>query len=82
MPLILSEKPALPRDLLKVPLLKATLDRRVRVLLRRAGGATSLMGTLRRLAYEHHLTFSGLLVQQVIDSPAELALWRGSPMAN
>ena len=77
--LILSERlSALPRDLLKVPLLKATLTEEFAFYYEEQEGRLSLMGTLRRLAYEHHLTFSDALVQQVIDSPAELALWRGN----
>jgi uncharacterized protein YfaA (DUF2138 family) len=77
--LVLSEKlAALPRDLLKVPLLKATLTEEFAFYYEEQEGRLSLMGTLRRIAYEHHLTFSDSMVQQLLDSPAELALWRGS----
>lgn len=77
--LILSERlSALPRDLLKVPLLKATLTEEFAFYYEEQEGRLSLMGTLRRLAYEHHLSVGDSLVQQVLDSPAELALWRGN----
>ena len=63
--LILSERlSALPRDLLKVPLLKATLTEEFAFYYEEQEGRLSLMGTLRRLAYEHHLSFGDSLVQQ------------------
>jgi uncharacterized protein YfaA (DUF2138 family) len=36
----------------------------------------SLVGTLKRLAYDHQLSWSDRLVATVIDAPAELSLWR------
>lgn len=77
--LILSEQLSrLPQDLLKIPLLKATLTEEFAFYYEEQEGRLSLMGTLRRLAYEHDLRLSDTLIQQVLDSPAELALWRGS----
>ncbi len=67
----------LPRDLLKVPLLKATLTEEFAFYYEQQEARLSLAGTLRRLAYEHELTISDQFIQQLLASPAELALWRG-----
>lgn len=67
----------LPRDLLKVPLLKATLTEEFAFYYEEQEARLSLAGTLRRLAYEHDLNIGDQLIQQLLASPAELALWRG-----
>lgn len=67
----------LPRDLLSVPLLQATLTEEFAFYYEEQEARLSLAGTLRRLAYEHNLTIGDQLIQQLLASPAELALWRG-----
>ena len=68
---------SLPKDLLRVPLLKKTLTEEFAFYYEEQESRLSLAGTLRRLAYEHQLNIGDKLIQQVLDSPAELALWRG-----
>jgi uncharacterized protein YfaA (DUF2138 family) len=68
---------SLPRDLLRVPLLKKTLTEEFAFYYEEQESRLSLAGTLRRLAYEHQLNIGDKLIQLVLDSPAELALWRG-----
>lgn len=67
----------LPRDLLEVPLLKAVLTEDFVFYYRHNSRLLGLDGTLRRIAYEHHLTFRDDLIAMVLDRPADIALWRG-----
>ena len=69
----------LPRDLLKVPLLKATLTEEFAFYYEEQEARLSLAGTLRRLAYEHDLNIGDQLIQLRImeDFPplADIRLW-------
>lgn len=66
----------LPRDVLKVPLLKDLLTEDFVFYYERGEDRLGLIGSLRRLAYEHDLKMNDRLVELVLDEPAELAFWR------
>jgi len=66
----------LPRDLLRVPLLKDTLSEDFVFYYEHNEERLSLAGSLRRIAYEHDLDWSDRLLQEVLDQPAEIAFWR------
>ncbi|WP_374328124.1 DUF2138 family protein [Azonexus sp.] len=66
----------LPRDLLRVPLLKDTLSEDFVFYYEHNEDRLSLTGSLRRIAYEHDLNWSDRLLQEVLDQPAEIAFWR------
>lgn len=67
----------LPRDLLAVPLLKAVLTEDFVFYYRRNSRLLGIEGTLRRIAYEHHLGLRDDIVATLLDRPADVALWRG-----
>lgn len=67
----------LPRDLLEVPLLKAVLTEDFVFYYKHNSRLLGLDGTLRRIAYEHHLSLRDDLVAMALDRPADIALWRG-----
>jgi len=76
--LILSEHlSALPRDLLRVPLLHDVLSEDFVSYYEINEARLSLAGTLRRIAYEHKLELGDEVIRRVLDEPAEVALWRG-----
>jgi uncharacterized protein YfaA (DUF2138 family) len=66
----------LPKDLAQAPLLKGILTNDVVHYYQDHPTRLSLLGTLKRLAYDHQLTWSDRLVATVIDAPAELSFWR------
>lgn len=68
----------LPRDLLSVPLLRDVLRKELAFYYEEQEDRLSLGGALKRIAYEHDLTWSDKLIRSVLDEPAELALWRGT----
>lgn len=68
---------ALPRDLLRVPLLHDVLSEDFVSYYEINEARLSLAGTLRRIAYEHKLEFGDEVIRRVLDEPAEVALWRG-----
>lgn len=67
----------LPKDLLKVPLLRDTLTEDFAFYYQEHEHKLSVLGTLRRVAYEHSLSLPENVALQVLNAPAELALWRG-----
>ncbi|WP_158881172.1 DUF2138 family protein [Rhodanobacter sp. L36] len=76
--LIRSERlSALPRDLLRVPLLHEVLSEDFVSYYEFNEGRLSLSGTLRRIAYEHQLDLGDEVIRQALDAPAEVALWHG-----
>jgi uncharacterized protein YfaA (DUF2138 family) len=76
--LIASERlAALPRDLLRVPLLHDVLREDFVDYYEHNESRLSLDGTLRRIAYEHHLDLRESLLRDALDAPADVALWRG-----
>lgn len=68
---------ALPRDMLKVPLLKTTLSEDFVFYYEQNEARLSLSGTLRRLAYERKLELGDELVSALLNRPGQLAFWRG-----
>jgi uncharacterized protein YfaA (DUF2138 family) len=68
----------LPRDLLAVPFLKETLTEDFVFYYETHADRLGLIGSLRRIIYEHDLTLQDTLVEQLFDQPADIALWRGA----
>ncbi|MEY4764503.1 MAG: hypothetical protein RI907_1176 [Pseudomonadota bacterium] len=66
----------LPRDLVQAPLLRGVLTDEVVHYYQDHPTRLSLMGTLKRLAFEHDLSWSDRLVATLMDAPGELSLWR------
>lgn len=66
----------LPRDLLAQPLFKDLLDEDFVFYYEHNADRLGLVGALRRIAYEHELQWPDRLVAEVLDEPAEVALWR------
>jgi uncharacterized protein YfaA (DUF2138 family) len=66
---------ALPRDLVALPGLRDVLTRDFVEYYEEHPDRLTLEGTLRRLAYEHGLSWQERLVASVLDAPAEVALW-------
>jgi len=67
----------LPRDVLKVPLLKELLDEDFVFYYEHSLERIRLTGTVRRIAYEHDLNFGDELLAYAFATPAHLALWKG-----
>lgn len=66
----------LPQDLAQAPLLRGVLNEDFVHYYEDHPAGLSLTGTLKRLAYDHHLTLADRLLATVLDAPGELALWR------
>ncbi|MCO7626267.1 DUF2138 domain-containing protein [Pseudomonas fluorescens] len=67
----------LPKDLLTVPFLKATLTEDFVFYYETHADRLGLIGSLRRIIYEHDLKLQDSLIEQLFDQPADVALWRG-----
>ncbi len=67
----------LPADLLRVPLARDVLTEEFVGYYESNDRRLALSGTLRRLAFEHSLSFPERVLESVFDEPAEVALWRG-----
>jgi len=68
----------LPKDLLAVPFLKETLTEDFVFYYEAHADRLGLIGSLRRIIYEHDLKLQDSLIEQLFDQPAEVALWRGA----
>lgn len=70
---------SLPRDIIKVPILKDVLTEDF-VFYYRDSGADwlSFRGALARLAFEHETDWPAKLLNWMLNGPAEIALWKGS----
>ncbi|MFW9080575.1 DUF2138 domain-containing protein [Pseudomonas sp. P2757] len=68
----------LPKDLLAVPFLKATLTEDFVFYYETHADRLGLIGSLRRIVYEHDLKLQDSLIEQLFDQPADVALWRGA----
>lgn len=66
----------LPRDLLAQPLFKDLLDEEFVFYYEQNADRLGLVGALRRIAYEHELEWSDRFVAEMLDEPADVALWR------
>jgi uncharacterized protein YfaA (DUF2138 family) len=69
---------ALPADLVNMPGLKAVLTQEFVNYYEEHPDRLSLEGSLRRLAFEHKLSWQEKLISGLLDAPGELALWRDS----
>ncbi|RAI64168.1 DUF2138 domain-containing protein [Pseudomonas fluorescens] len=67
----------LPKDLLAVPFLKETLTEDFVFYYETHADRLGLIGSLRRIIYEHDLKLQDTLIEQLFDQPADVALWRG-----
>ncbi|GFM57952.1 DUF2138 domain-containing protein [Pseudomonas cichorii] len=67
----------LPRDLLAVPFLKETLTEDFVFYYETHADRLGLIGSLRRIIYEYDLKLQDTLIEQLLDQPADIALWRG-----
>ncbi len=68
----------LPKDLLAVPFLKDTLTEDFVFYYEAHADRLGLIGSLRRIIYEHDLKLQDSLIEQLFDQPADVALWRGA----
>jgi uncharacterized protein YfaA (DUF2138 family) len=68
----------LPKDLLAVPFLKATLTEDFVFYYETHADRLGLIGSLRRIIYEHDLKLQDSLIEELFDQPADVALWRGA----
>lgn len=66
----------LPKDLLNVPLLRDTLTEDLVFYYEANADRLGLTGSLRRIIYEHDLQLRDNLLDELLDQPAEVALWR------
>jgi uncharacterized protein YfaA (DUF2138 family) len=66
----------LPPDLLRIPLAKDVLSEDFVDYYEHNENREALLGTLKRIAYEHRLDLSEQLLEKVFSEPAEVALWR------
>jgi uncharacterized protein YfaA (DUF2138 family) len=67
---------ALPRDLLTIPLARDVLREDFVFYYEQSEDRLGIKGSLRRIAYEHELTWGDQLIRMVLDEPAEVAVWR------
>ncbi|MDR7286622.1 uncharacterized protein YfaA (DUF2138 family) [Pseudomonas corrugata] len=68
----------LPKDLLAVPFLKETLTEDFVFYYEAHVDRLGLIGSLRRIIYEHDLKLQDSLIEQLFNQPADVALWRGA----
>ena len=68
---------SLPKDLLSAPLLRDTLTEDFVFYYEGNADRLGITGALRRIAYEHELGWRDDLIHDLLDQPAEVALWRG-----
>ncbi|MHC8379356.1 DUF2138 domain-containing protein [Pseudomonas sp. MDT1-16] len=68
----------LPKDLLAVPFLKETLTEDFVFYYETHADRLGLIGSLRRITYEHDLKLQDSLIEHLFDQPADVALWRGA----
>ncbi|EOU1333862.1 DUF2138 domain-containing protein [Cronobacter sakazakii] len=66
----------LPADILSVPLLKDTLTEDFVFYYQNNADKLGLTGSLQRIVYEHHLTLKDSLINELLNQPAKIALWR------
>lgn len=66
----------LPADLLSIPFLKNTLTEDFVFYYQHHADRLGLAGSLQRIIYEHELTLKDSLINELLDQPAEIALWR------
>ncbi|MBW7984894.1 DUF2138 domain-containing protein [Enterobacillus tribolii] len=65
----------LPRDLLSIPLLRDTLTEDFVFYYQHNADKLGLIGSLRRIIFEHNLELRDALIEELLDQPANVALW-------
>lgn len=68
----------LPKDLVSGPFLADLLSDDFVFYYQHNAEKLAVIGTLRRLAFEHNLTLPEQLISQLLDTPAQVALWKGA----
>ena len=68
----------LPKDLLAVPLLRDTLTEDFVFYYEHNADRLGLVGSLRRIIYERDLKLRDELLDELLDQPADVALWKGA----
>lgn len=68
----------LPKDLLAVPLLRDTLTEDFVFYYEHNADRLGLVGSLRRIVYERDLKLRDNLLDELLDQPADVALWKGA----
>ncbi|MBV7561470.1 DUF2138 domain-containing protein [Pseudomonas sp. sia0905] len=68
----------LPKDLLAVPLLRDTLTEDFVFYYEHNADRLGLVGSLRRIIYERDLQLRDNLLDELLDQPADVALWKGA----
>ncbi|WP_347902239.1 DUF2138 domain-containing protein [Pseudomonas purpurea] len=68
----------LPKDLLAVPFLRETLTEDFVFYYEAHADRLGLIGSLRRIIYEHDLKMQDSMIEELLDQPADVALWRGA----
>lgn len=68
----------LPKDLLAVPLLRDTLTEDFVFYYEHNADRLGLVGSLRRIIYERDLKLRDNLLDELLDQPADVALWKGA----
>lgn len=68
----------LPKDLLAVPLLRDTLTEDFVFYYEHNADRLGLVGSLRRIIYERDLQLRDELLDELLDQPADVALWKGA----
>ena len=66
----------LPRDLVKSPLARGVLTSDFAFYYEENEERLALVGSLKRIAFEHDTTMADRLLQLLLDEPAEVALWK------
>ncbi|MBF0271516.1 MAG: DUF2138 family protein [Magnetococcales bacterium] len=66
----------LPKDLLAVPFLNTLLTEEYVFYYQQNESRLSLEGSLRRIAYEHDMGVGDTIIAHVLDTPAQVALWK------
>lgn len=67
---------ALPRELLEMPVLRDVLTEDFVFYYENNPDRLGLAGSLRRIVYEHDLQLQDTLINEILDEPASVALWR------
>jgi uncharacterized protein YfaA (DUF2138 family) len=67
---------SLPSDLIKQPIAKKLLTEDLAFYYEAHEDRLGALGAIRRIAYEHDLSWSDAVIRRVLDEPAQVALWR------
>lgn len=69
---------ALPKDLMAIPFVKDVVTEDLVNYYEDNADRLGLKGTLKRIAFEHELSWSDQLLETILSKPAEVALWRAA----